>query len=279
MQSYQNVAQDPFGNAIPNVTVTVKLAGTATIASIFSDNGVTPLSNPFTNTADGSFRFYAASGRYDVTLAKTGFTFVAVDLSDIVLNDAADNVGIVTPLPILKGGTGVATIAAHGIMIGEGTGPVVPIVLANGQLPIGSSGADPVAATLTAGTGISITPGAGVITIAATGGIPPLLSEFISADQTVTFGSATNVAHGFGVKPKLVMVSLKNITTEQSYSVDDEIELTSYASTGSGVTVVVDTTNVTVVFHSGGLSVVNKSAFTIVGLTAANWKFIVRAWK
>ena len=42
-------------------------------------------------------------------------------------------------------------------------------VATNGQLVIGSTGADPVIASLTAGSGISITPGAGSLTIAATG--------------------------------------------------------------------------------------------------------------
>lgn len=40
----------------------------------------------------------------------------------------------------------------------------------NGQLPIGSTSASPVLATLTAGTGISITNGAGSITISSSGG-------------------------------------------------------------------------------------------------------------
>jgi len=43
-------------------------------------------------------------------------------------------------------------------------------VATNGQLPIGSTGADPVLATLTAGVGISITNAAGSITISGTGG-------------------------------------------------------------------------------------------------------------
>ena len=44
-----------------------------------------------------------------------------------------------------------------------------PQLTANGQTFIGSSGVDPVAATLTAGTGIGIANGAGTITISATG--------------------------------------------------------------------------------------------------------------
>jgi hypothetical protein len=43
-------------------------------------------------------------------------------------------------------------------------------VATDGQLPIGSTGADPVLATLTAGTGISITNAAGSITINGSGG-------------------------------------------------------------------------------------------------------------
>ena len=43
-------------------------------------------------------------------------------------------------------------------------------VATDGQLPIGSTGLDPVLATLTPGTGVSITNGAGSITINAAGG-------------------------------------------------------------------------------------------------------------
>lgn len=44
-----------------------------------------------------------------------------------------------------------------------------PELVSNGQLIIGSAGVNPVAATLTAGVGISITNGAGSITIASIG--------------------------------------------------------------------------------------------------------------
>jgi len=58
----------------------------------------------------------------------------------------------------------------HSLLVGNATGSINSLgVATNGQLPIGSTGADPVLATLTAGTGISITNGAGSISIAATG--------------------------------------------------------------------------------------------------------------
>lgn len=67
------------------------------------------------------------------------------------------NASAVTQHSILLGGSNVHTINSLG-------------VATNGQIPIGSTGADPVLATLTAGTGISITNGAGSITIAGSGG-------------------------------------------------------------------------------------------------------------
>ena len=61
-----------------------------------------------------------------------------------------------------------------------------PQLTLNGQLIIGSTGVKPVAATLTAGAGISVTNGAGSITIASTG-----LGNFVNvttASQTMAPG-------------------------------------------------------------------------------------------
>lgn len=60
----------------------------------------------------------------------------------------------------------------HAVFIGRGShNPATTLPLAtNGQVLIGSTGADPVWAGLTAGANITITPGAGSITIASTGG-------------------------------------------------------------------------------------------------------------
>lgn len=79
----------------------------------------------------------------------------------------------------------LTTLTAHGILVGEGASAINPIVLTNGQVLIGSTGADPVAATLTGGTGISITNAAGAITINAIG-------EGLTWND-ITSGSATMV--------------------------------------------------------------------------------------
>lgn len=65
--------------------------------------------------------------------------------------------------------TGTA-VTQHSILIGGSSSDVITNlgVATNGQLPIGSTGADPVLATITAGSGISVSNGAGTITISAT---------------------------------------------------------------------------------------------------------------
>lgn len=80
-----------------------------------------------------------------------------------------NSIGSNNPIQVAFGGTGLSTITSHGILLGSGTGAITPLGAASdGQLPIGSTGADPVLATITAGTGVSVTNGAGTITLAST---------------------------------------------------------------------------------------------------------------
>lgn len=74
--------------------------------------------------------------------------------------------------------------------IAVAAGPAQPLSyvgpLSNGQLLIGSTGAAPVAASLTAGANITITPGPGTLTIASTGGGGSGLTwNFVSASTTM----------------------------------------------------------------------------------------------
>lgn len=59
------------------------------------------------------------------------------------------------------------TVTNHSVLIGGSSNAITSLALTNGQLAIGSTGADPTAATITAGTGITVTNGAGSITISA----------------------------------------------------------------------------------------------------------------
>jgi hypothetical protein len=77
----------------PSCTVTVYLNGTMTLATIFSDNSSTPLSNPFTANTIGIWEFYAANGRYDVRLSNANIGTPFLILRDVVLSDSGGGGG------------------------------------------------------------------------------------------------------------------------------------------------------------------------------------------
>ena len=115
----------------------------------------------------------AAAG---VTLSGTSLLADGTD-ADININITAkgtgkviiDDLQLTTDLAVTEGGTGVSTLTDHGVILGSGAAAVTSLAEAtDGQLIIGSTGNDPVLATLTAGTGISIAEAAGSITITNT---------------------------------------------------------------------------------------------------------------
>lgn len=141
---------------------------------------------------------------FDTNVAAAAVTLTGTTLSadgsdaDININITAkgagqviiDDLQLTTDLAVTEGGTGASTLTDHGILLGSGTGAITPLAAAtDGQLPIGSTGADPVLATLTAGTGISVTNAAGSITIAATGSIL-VWSEITAATKTIVVQEA-----------------------------------------------------------------------------------------
>lgn len=74
------------------------------------------------------------------------------------------------PITVPDGGTDNSSFNINGVVISGSTttSPLTSLTLGNGQIVIGSTGASPVVSTLTAGTGITITPGAGSITVSST---------------------------------------------------------------------------------------------------------------
>jgi hypothetical protein len=101
-------------------------------------------------------------------------SYIAGTANEIDVSDDGDGtitIGIIDPLIVAKGGTGAATLTDHSILLGSGTNAITALGAAtDGQIPIGSTGVDPVLATITAGTGITITNGAGSITVASNDG-------------------------------------------------------------------------------------------------------------
>ena len=78
-----------------------------------------------------------------------------------------NSIGSEKPVQVSFGGTAVNAITDHSLIVGSGAAAVTELgVATHGQIPIGSTGADPVLATLTEGANITITNAAGSITIA-----------------------------------------------------------------------------------------------------------------
>ncbi len=113
------------------------------------------------------------------------------------------------PIQVALGGTGAATFTAHGVLLGEGTGAIVPTsVGTTGQVLIGSTAADPafgalgVNSALTAhGVVLAENNSAFVATAAATNGqvligstgADPAFGTITSSDSsvTITLGAGT----------------------------------------------------------------------------------------
>lgn len=79
------------GVPAPEATVAVYLHGTNTLATLYSDDGVTPMANPLTAAVDtGVYGYYAANGRYDETVTPASGDGDAYSVTDILLYDPED---------------------------------------------------------------------------------------------------------------------------------------------------------------------------------------------
>lgn len=161
---------------ISNTTITGPLTGLGA-----ATNGQLPIGStgvaPVLATLTAGTGITVTNGAGTITIATSGSG---------TLNTLTGNTGgAISPTAgnINTLGTGSITIAGsgstlttqltgltnHSLLVGAGTATITNLgVATNGQLPIGSTGADPVLATITAGTGVTVTNGAGTITIAAT---------------------------------------------------------------------------------------------------------------
>ena len=156
----------------------------------------------------------------------------------IVSGSAAvlDSLSLDTALPVGSGGTGASTLTDGGVLLGSGTGAITALGQAtNGQLVIGSTGADPVLATLTGGSNITVTNSAGGITIAATG-LGSGTVQTVSATGNVN--GITLSSDGDTVDPTLTLGgALANVTNSQLSNSSVTIGSTSVALGATAATV------------------------------------------
>ncbi|HTD23739.1 MAG TPA: hypothetical protein VK738_13860 [Terriglobales bacterium] len=151
MQHYSSQAFTDIAKPAGGATITVKLAGTNTNATIYSDDGVTTKSNPFSADSLGHFDFYAASGKYDITITGTQLTTytlpnqVVFDPFEQTAADTGMAVKSMTALSLsgpISGPVTATTISASGL-ISANAGLIVAsgqLLTADQILPLNSSG-------------------------------------------------------------------------------------------------------------------------------------------
>tara|TARA_R110001632_G_scaffold41126_2_gene103216 strand:+ start:2202 stop:3473 length:1272 start_codon:yes stop_codon:yes gene_type:complete len=158
-------------------------------------------------------------------------------------------------LPVESGGTGASTLTDGGVLLGSGTGAVTALGQAtNGQLVIGSTGADPVLSTLTQGANITITNSAGGIEIAASGLTVGTVTE-VDASGTVNGITLTTSPAGGITETGTVILggTLGSITNTQLSTAGQLILGSTTLELGETTTTVADLT-LTGVIATGSFS-------------------------
>jgi len=128
-------------------------------------------------------------------------------------NEVALDTGVSATLPVANGGTNATALTDKAVLITQdsGTDTVAAVAMdANGELLIGGT-SGPAVATLTAGTGVTITTGDGTITIASSAGG--------TATGTYTGDGSTGQAiTGIGFQTKAIIIT-KRVTDVQNVDV------------------------------------------------------------
>jgi hypothetical protein len=109
-----------------------------------------------------------------------------------------------------------------------------------------------------------------------------LTEKFTSAQQTITSAGALVLAHGLGVVPKLIQLTLVNQTAEAGYTAGEVIttDFNSASATFRINTAKLDATNINFRFTVTANCFVAANATTGVDtlLTNANWKLVIGAF-
>lgn len=103
-------------------------------------------------------------------------------------------------------------------------------------------------------------------------------SFFESTEQNITASGNLSLSHGLSALPKIINLVLRCKTAELGYAVGDEVEQVQFIqSAGYNMNIWCNTASI-------GIAVVNtpwiisKTTSTGSGITAANWKYVFRAW-
>lgn len=78
MRNYIDSVANASGIPVSGASVTIYYTGTTTKPTIYSDDGVTPITNPVTTNSLGRYGFYVDDGRYDLVISGTGISTITL---------------------------------------------------------------------------------------------------------------------------------------------------------------------------------------------------------
>lgn len=131
--------------------------------------GSVTFTNTGVRTAVAGTGISVSTSTGSVTFTNTGVTSIAGTANQITASASTGSITLSLPSSVSATNLSLSGLTANAAVISNASKQLTSVALANGQLLIGSTGVAPVAAAITAGTGISVTNGAGSILIANTG--------------------------------------------------------------------------------------------------------------
>lgn len=215
-----------------------------------------------------------------ITAAATTATPVSTDLipfADVSDSNNTKKSTIATILGLITNVTNamLSTMAANTVKVNATASSATPTDLALSASQLLGRGSTGNVAAITLGTGLSMS-GA---TLNNSG---PFTKSFTQNGITMVSGSNLGpYAHGFGEKPKLILLELICTTAELGYSVGDSVYWSSYTDSANsqGTVVYADTTNIRIrtTTNSSAVDLLNAT-FGTTGMSYANWSVTLRAW-
>jgi hypothetical protein len=116
--------------------------------------------------AGASAGLTSLTGDAGTATASGGTVTVSGGTTGLTTSGTSHTLSLTGTLVVANGGTGAATLTSHGVLVGAGTSAVAGLTAGtNGQVLLGSTGANPAFGTLTTSTGVAYTTGAGSLAI------------------------------------------------------------------------------------------------------------------
>lgn len=224
-----------------NIAITPKGAGEVDITKVDIDGGA----------IDGTIIGANSAAAITCTTLNTGGKLTAganeIECSNVDITGGT--ITGITDITVADGGTGASTLTDHGVLVGSGTDAITPLAAGtNGQVLVGSTGADPVFATITDGEGIDTTLGAGTLTIACetASATNPGVVELDTVAEAIAGVDTTRAMTAAGDAAALAVIANPKAPSQG-------VNMTAAASGSTGITVA---DNANIDFGTGNFTLV-----------------------